>query len=608
MPNSKVKFPLALKFMVITATVLVLTISSLSLIIFLESREIMKKRIFSDLSSVAKSKSSQISELFDFNIETAGLIASRMFITEGLEKINSDPQSKEALGRLCETINIAQKSNILITRIDVMDMQNKLIYSSGDSSPAVQNIPASSRMKPCFGDIYLEKGKLLYDVYFPIISPDSKNRLGTLKVTFNSEQLINILSDHAGIGKTGEWLLGMRRGNDLIFINAEHRAARMPLEVVVPLDSDIGNPMEYATGGKTGITIDKDYSGTEVLAAYTCISTSNMGFEAKIDTAEAFKPIHILLLHVVLFGLIILALGVTAAAIAARHITAPLKILHKATEALAAGEQKITLVDIKRDDEVGLLATSFGQMVSKRVADELRKSNDNLKQLNEAKSLFVSMVSHEIKNPLSVIHNSVDLLLADNKRSGNTPRNEKLLGFIHNSTDRLIRLVTDLLDLSKIESGKIELKMTDIDLPVFIKETTSAYIVSFYDKNLNFTCNVPENIGPLRADKDKLCQILINIIGNAIKYTPSGGSISLTAIPSPDKIRFEITDTGPGIAKEHLKKIFEKFERVASSEYEGTGLGLAIAKSIVELHKGEIWAESELGKGSKFIFTMPRNI
>ncbi|GEM_PF-2714712 len=230
----------------------------------------------------------------------------------------------------------------------------------------------------------------------------------------------------------------------------------------------------------------------------------------------------------------------------------------------------------------------------------------NLEEINNRKSDFVANVSHEFKNPLTAIKES--LAIVTEGLAGEINAEQKsILEAGKQSTERLIRLVTDLLDLAKIESGKTNMRKEQFEMGLLITEILNNYANEISKKQLTLKINIEQGIGPIQADRDKISQVIINLLNNAIKYTPGGGSITVQLAKGPDKdMRFEISDTGPGVAKEYFGKIFDKFERVAAEKYEGTGLGLSIVKGIVELHKGKIWIESEIGKGSKLIFILPK--
>jgi signal transduction histidine kinase len=236
---------------------------------------------------------------------------------------------------------------------------------------------------------------------------------------------------------------------------------------------------------------------------------------------------------------------------------------------------------------------------------ELLKSNEKLKELDQRKSDFVAMVSHEFRNPLGLISEAIQLSLGSGTQGGDSKQKE-LMEIAKRSAERLIRLVTNILNLSRIEAGKMELLNEKVDMGALVEEVAREYGSTIASKQITLSKEIPRNIGAVLGDRDKLTEVLINLLSNATKYAEKGRvAISLTG--TEKEVRFEISDTGPGIPQEHLWKIFDKFERITADRQEGTGLGLPIAKEIIELHRGKLWAESEVGKGSKFIFTLPRS-
>ncbi|MDD5136856.1 MAG: hybrid sensor histidine kinase/response regulator [Candidatus Omnitrophica bacterium] len=245
-------------------------------------------------------------------------------------------------------------------------------------------------------------------------------------------------------------------------------------------------------------------------------------------------------------------------------------------------------------------------MENKRLLKELKEANEKLREMDARKSDFVANVSHEFKNPLAVIKQSLTIVLEGMAGEIN-PKQKEILEAGQRNIERLIRLVMDLLDLSKIESGKIEMKRDKIDITSLVDQLLKDYENEISRKNLVLNKDIQPDMGMVWADKDKLTEVIINLLNNAIKYT-NKGSVTVKLSGTEDEIRFEVADTGPGIKKEYLEKIFDKFERILAERQEGTGLGLSIAKDIVRLHKGNIWVESEPGKGSKFIFTLPRDL
>ena len=236
---------------------------------------------------------------------------------------------------------------------------------------------------------------------------------------------------------------------------------------------------------------------------------------------------------------------------------------------------------------------------------KIKQAEELLKQMDKRKSAFVANVSHEFKNPLSNMQLSLSYVLEGLAGEINGKQRE-VLAIALKSTERLIRMVTDLLDLSKIEAGKMKLKKESVGIAALAEEVLAGNGNKISEKDLVLEKEFQESAGEVLADRDKLTEVLINLLSNAVKYTPSGGKITLRLSGTEKEVRFEIADSGPGIAKEDFYKLFDKFERLTAEKQEGTGLGLSITKDIIELHQGRIWVESELGKGSRFIFTLPR--
>jgi PAS domain S-box-containing protein len=222
------------------------------------------------------------------------------------------------------------------------------------------------------------------------------------------------------------------------------------------------------------------------------------------------------------------------------------------------------------------------------------------------KTEFISVVSHELRTPLTPIKGYIDLIL-EGDAGELTEEQRDYLKIVEVNTDRLVALVNDLLDISRIEAGKIDLEVKPFAIEEVIQDVVAVHRKQIDSRGLSLTVSLPPRLPWVKADKARITQVLNNLISNAYKYTFSGG-ITVSAIPDGEYLEVTVSDTGVGISKEDLKKLFTKFFRVknpATRETSGTGLGLAITKSIIEKHEGEIWVESRPGKGSAFHFTLP---
>ncbi len=253
------------------------------------------------------------------------------------------------------------------------------------------------------------------------------------------------------------------------------------------------------------------------------------------------------------------------------------------------------------------LIMAFGSQLG--VALEHAQLYERLRELDQMKSDFVSNVSHEFRTPLTAIKASVDNML-----DGLTgPLNEKQIRYltrVKSNTDRLARLINDLLDLSRIEAGRIDLKPTYLALVPLAKEVTESLSTVAREKLISLEVASQDSSVTAWADRDKVAQVLMNLIGNAVRFTPAGGKVTVAVESNGDEwVQISVADTGPGIPPEEANKIFDKFyqvDQVDKQKTKGTGLGLAISKGLVEMHGGKIWVESETGKGSNFSFTLPR--
>ena len=244
--------------------------------------------------------------------------------------------------------------------------------------------------------------------------------------------------------------------------------------------------------------------------------------------------------------------------------------------------------------------------------ENLRKSYNKLKELDKKKDEFISIVSHELRTPMSIIKGYISLL-RDGALGEVKTKQEEVLKKIFNNTNNLICLVNDMLDLGKLESGKIEMHCEDIYIHKFMLEIHQEFEEMYNAKGLLFTIvNHYERDVLVKSDREKLKRVLTNLLGNASKFTPEKGEISIhiEEYPRAKKyIQVRVKDSGIGIPKKNLKTIFNKFQQVANHfqrEMEGTGLGLAIVKDIISKLGGRIFVKSVEGQGAEFIFTLPK--
>jgi signal transduction histidine kinase len=325
-------------------------------------------------------------------------------------------------------------------------------------------------------------------------------------------------------------------------------------------------------------------------------------------------------------GLTLLALVVQT--IFAKRVVRPIVRMGQAAQSIAAGNLESRVQEgANVHNEIGSLVRNFNEMaaridalhsgleqkVRERTA-ELQAANAKLEELNRLKSRFLSTVSHELRTPLTSIKAFAQILLDSPIEDQRT--RQRFLSIIDTETDRLSRLISDLLDLAKIESGVILWRTETFDIAELLHHACAAMMPVADDSNIVLECTAARGLR-VRADQDRLQQVVTNLIGNALKFCPRGTHVSISAqnsgMSGPGQqasgayVMVSVADSGPGLSPSECAKVFDRFFRGANNGHgaKGTGLGLSICREIVQHHGGEIWAESTLGNGSTFHFTVP---
>jgi signal transduction histidine kinase len=342
-----------------------------------------------------------------------------------------------------------------------------------------------------------------------------------------------------------------------------------------------------------------------------------------IPQALAYAPVRRALtrnlIGLGLVGVLVLAIAWTGGEV---FIVRPVQALVRATKRLSTGDLSTRTGLPHGAGELPQLAAAFDEMAAslekhamqQRLEEDLRRHNEALeeenrrvREVNQLKSEFVSLVSHELRTPLTAMSGYLDLLLED-PGAQSTAKQQELLGIVNKNTERLIKLLDDLLDFSRIESGKVELRISAVDIVAVITEVVRLLQPQMEAKDQRLSFDRPPTLPAVAGDIDRIRQILINLLSNAHKYTPQGGQIWLTARTENGWVRIDVRDNGIGLSPDEQAHLFDRFFRVqqpATQRVEGTGLGLPITRVLVELHGGRITVTSAPREGSTFSFTLP---
>ena len=281
-------------------------------------------------------------------------------------------------------------------------------------------------------------------------------------------------------------------------------------------------------------------------------------------------------------------------------------------EGVALGVIRISRTEIRpfTDKQIALLKTFADQAViaieNVRLFNELADKSRQLEIASQHKSEFLANMSHELRTPLNAVIGFSEVL-GERMFGELNDKQAEYVQDINASGTHLLSLINDILDLSKIEAGRMELELTDFHLPQAIENALVLVRERALRRGLTLEQSIDPRLGEIRGDERKIKQVLLNLLSNAIKFTPEGGRVGVRAAPVDEHVEVAVSDTGVGIALEHHEAVFEEFRQVGAAEKraEGTGLGLALARKFIELHRGRIWVKSQVGAGSTFTFTIP---
>jgi signal transduction histidine kinase len=341
------------------------------------------------------------------------------------------------------------------------------------------------------------------------------------------------------------------------------------------------------TQGLEYVAVPRVSEGVFLGTDYVMRPAPDRGLAGRLDSTLGFLQQQ--WWQLVAAGVIAAIISLLLARVFALGMTKPLREMAQAAKRMAMGDYS-QRVQTRSRDEVGQLAVAFNRM-----SDELA----NVEQLRRD---LVGNVSHELKTPITALRAHLENVL-----DGIEEPDPQTLQVMLQQSDRLAALVDQLLELSRLESGDLPLERIPMALGPLVDEVTAEIRVARGDE-VTVHNDVPEALGLVEADPARIHQVLFNLLDNAVRFTPPGGAVTVVATKEEDRCVVRVADTGPGIAPEHLPRVFERFYRVdpaRSREGGGTGIGLAIARSVVEAHGGEIRAESSVGGGSVFTFDLP---
>jgi signal transduction histidine kinase len=624
----------------ITGVAIVVTGTVVLLFGFFMARSALRDQTFRSMEGVVF----QVRGTIDSTCGTLGEVVSSLSddprLQEDLALYETDAGDPSAIAAdISGVVSGLDSAPSLFESVAVATPDGTIIASSVASPGARPPLKVSESLlreasagRPAF-EFRLRSGRFVIDTASPVLDPGTGRLLGFSFLSGAGGSLERQLADISAIDSSGKLMLSEAEGAKVrVAVFGRNSRTSDEKVTIAGYDPKTDTPPVRAAHGERGEGEMTVPALGHVVVSYDYIPATTWGITATSDASQAFAPIYRLRNVMIIVILVLLFGGAALALLIARSIARPITELQEGVKALAGGELG-TRVVIEDGLEVTELAEEFNEMASRLMelydtlehkveerTRELKDANERLRILDDLKSDFVSTASHELRGPLA----SMKMGVATVGHEMVGPLNDEqkqMLEIAERNIDRLTRLTGDILDLTKIEAGQLDLDLDQCDVYELASEVVEADEPLARDRGLRLA--VESQVGPVvaRCDRDRIHQVIQNLVGNAIKFTDEGG-VTITVDRVADDagaageagegkgpaIGVCVEDTGVGIPPEAIETIFEKWSQAHSdtrSEKRGTGLGLAISRGIVEAHGGEVSVESTLNEGSRFCFSIP---
>jgi signal transduction histidine kinase len=565
-----------------------------------------EQQAYRQLQAVADTKVQQLNDWLNGKDDSLFLLLANPENSQNMIALLSRPQNSlpptDSLNYIFES-NIGQRLGF--TELFIYDLQGKIILSSKPvqvgkivvNEPYFQPSLANEGIHPPFYDI--GTGDLNMVITEPIKN-ETGTTIGLLAGRLDLNNLSNIILTRSGLGETGETYLVSVENNYLL------TTSRFEANLNQAYHSE---GIDAVLSGQNGFGNYTSYLGNIVFGTYRWLPQLKIGLVAEISQDEADVNVHQLSTNSLNTGIAAGGVAILFGTILAFWLTQPIMTLTRVATAIAAGDYS-QKVNISLDNEIGQLANAFNMMTQKllQTIEELKQSIqevDEAKELSRAKDTFLATMSHELRTPLNSIIGFTGLLAMT---GGLDPQKMHIVQRVRANSERLLTLINDILEISRIQAGRLELASEQVLIYDLIERLRSQMSILAEDKGLDFNITLDDNVPKvMTSDHEALTKIVTNLTSNAIKFTQQG-SISVKVQYLNESLVIEVTDTGIGIPPHLHEVIFESFRQADQSTkraYGGSGLGLAIVRELCLHMGGSVRISSTVSVGSTFTVTLP---
>ncbi|MFW6120391.1 MAG: ATP-binding protein [Petrotogales bacterium] len=645
---------ISLKFIVIIEVLVIVSISVIGYISYQVGAESIKERIEAQLESVIILKTIHLNNFF--KERTEDIRSSSSYCSKLLAEKNYEHAVVRE--RLIERLN----ENSFFTEFFIIGLDGKISVSTDETQEGKSK---SNEKYFIDGKNNITIQSFYYDLSLQqpavtLASPIKENNgttIGVLAGRVDLAEISFILRERSGLGENGETYLV----NNFNYAVTQLRREENPSFKKAVYTELVVHCLKEKSSGTQFMTDYLNYAGEEVVGGIIYLTELNVCLVAEINETEAFVPLFGLRNALFSISFFVAVLVVIFGYFISKTITNPIKMLSDVTKKISGGDLN-AVVKVDSKDEVGSLAKSFDTMrkslkktrqdlldaqkvLEKKVEERTQELNEKvvklkesekatlnimddlqgsvdalerskkmieqqnirLKKLDRIKSDFLNVTSHELRTPMSAIKGYIQMVLKQTL-GDITDEQQKALNVVLRNTDRLDNLIRDILDISRLESGTMKFVPEETNVQKMVDEAVETMKSSADLKNIKINTDMGDDLPGLTIDQSRIRQVIINMVSNAVKFSPDGSIINVRVKKQKDDVLFEIQDVGRGIPEDEQEKIFDTFYQVdggVDRKFGGAGLGLAIARGIVLSHGGKISVDSEVEKGSAFRFTLP---